>query len=571
MSTQPSNQQRPAICPYLGAESSNQRPTEAIDYPSFENRCWSGTHPIPLLLTDQATLCLCNGYRSCPRFIAARAGRQGYEMPTTAPAPPVDSDAITQALEELEADVEASSIAETKSRRRWGWIGAGLIFMSSLLCGGFFAAYVGWQMVSEEFRATLPGNVDTLTAASAEPQIQNQPQLYLIVTATSEPQAEIIDQAQNQLPAEVGANSIPGNSQTYPEAVLPTAAPEGMVADPAQPPPSLAEIAQASNSNAITQETNAQEPNPTPILDFGLEVPTRRPTPILDIPTSTPSAAEVTATVQPTATPAPPLGTPVVLFNVEDTWLEPGDCTTVTWMVENVRAVYYENLGVDGHGQHEECMTDKNKELNLMIIAGNGATQFYTLTVDMVKPTNTPEPTPTRTEEPLPTATWTPNVPTDTPIPPTLYGTQLEAGDSTEIGCDRGTTCELDFYASNTGSAIDNIKIHFTEAAMWPRQLCRLDGVCSESEMTLVNVGPSSTGVVRLRVTIPEDAEKGPMTYRLQAVSEQSGGEAKSDSITVQIKATDPSAEQVDDQATQQATVQATEPVADEATKHPPE
>ena len=50
-----------------------------------------------------------------------------------------------------------------------------------------------------------------------------------------------------------------------------------------------------------------------------------------------------------------------------------------------------------------------------------------------------------------------------------------------------------------------------------------------------------------------------------------SGGEAKSDSITVQIKATDPSAEQVDDQATQQATVQATEPVADEATKHPPE
>jgi hypothetical protein len=554
MNAQPSDQQRPAICPYLGAESSNQRPMEAIDYPSFENRCWSGTRPIPLLLTDQATLCLCNGYRNCPRFIAVRVGRQGYEMPTTAPAPPVDSDAITQALEELEADVEASGIAETKSRRRWGWIGAGLIFMSSLLCGGFFAAYIGWQMVSEEFRATLPGNVDTLAASSAEPQLQSQPQLYLIVTATSEPQAEIIDQAPNQLPAEMGTDNSPGNSQTYPQAVLPTPAPEGMAADPAQPPPSLAEIAQASNENAI-----AQEPNPTPILDFGLEVPTRRPTPILDIPTSTPSAAEVTATLLPTATPVPPLGTPVVLFNVEDTWLEPGDCTTVTWMVENVSAVYYENLGVDGHGEHEECMTDRNKELNLMIIAGNGATQFYTLTVDMVKPTNTPESTPTRTEEPLPTPTWTPNIPTETSTPPTLYGVQLEAGDSTEIGCDRGTTCELDFYASNTGSAIDNITIRFTEAAMWPRQLCRLDGVCSESEMTLVNIGPSSTGVVRLRVTIPEDAETVPMTYRLQAVSEQSGGEAQSNPVTVQITATDPSAEQVDDQAIQQATEQARE------------
>jgi hypothetical protein len=174
-----------------------------------------------------------------------------------------------------------------------------------------------------------------------------------------------------------------------------------------------------------------------------------------------------------------------------------------------------------------------------MVILPNGATQWYTVTVGVVPPTETPAPTPTRTEVPLPTPTWTPDVPTATPTPDTVYGAGLEAGGETNISCVRGTVCELDFYASNAGSAIDNITVRFTEASSWPRQLCRLDEVCSESQMTLADMGVTSTGVVRLKITVPADASAETMTYRLQAVSDGSGGNAVSSIIDVNITATD--------------------------------
>ena len=247
--------------------------------------------------------------------------------------------------------------------------------------------------------------------------------------------------------------------------------------------------------------------------------------------------------------------------------MEPGDCTTVFWQVENVKAVFYENIGVDGRGSKEECVHDDPGDYNLLVVLPNGATQAYTLTVGVVPPTDTPAPTPTRTEVPEPTATWTPNVPTDTPTPTTNYGARLEASGDTNLSCARGSTCELDFYAANTGSAIDNITVRFTEASTWPHQLCRLDGVCSDSQMTLVDMGLSSTGVVRLRVTLPEDAEAGPLTYKVQAASDQSGGTATSGIITINVTATDASTEDAPEvEATGEATDEAAAEVIEETT-----
>jgi hypothetical protein len=534
------SQQSLSTCPYLGTEAGNSRLGEAVEYPSFENRCWTTTRPIPLLLTDQATLCLCNAYLHCPRFLAARAARQGQERPATV-QPPADNDSITSAIKELEADVQAAAIAQTKSRRRWGWIGAGLIFMSSILCGGLFAAYVGWQMVRSDTVATSPGEVNTL-AAPAQTQTNQQPQTFIFVTATSEPQAAIA-QAPSQANPQPAVNSQGGPTPIYPQAVQPTPVPAG--AESQQPPPSLSDIAQETNATASLPsnlpDLAANEPAPT--LNFDLQIPTRRPTPVLDIPTSTPATVE-TPTPQPTATPAPPLGTPSVIFYVDEDVIEPDECTTVFWRVENVKEVYYENIGVNGAGQQEECVSDDHGDYNLMVVFANGATQWYTVTVDVIAPTNTPAPTPTKTQEPEPTATWTPDVPTDTPTPTILYGVRLEAGGDTKIECERGSTCELDFYASNTGSAIDNITVRFTEASSWPHHLCRLDGVCSESQMTLADMGFTATGVVRLRVTIPEDAASETMRYKIQAVSDKSGGSATSGSITVEVTAVDPPSEQ---------------------------
>lgn len=523
-------------CPYLGIEASNHRLGEAVEYPSFENRCWTAPRPIPLLLTDQATLCLCSGYRHCPRYMAARAARHGQELPKTVPAPPADSDTISIALKELEADVQATGVAQTQSRRRWGWIGAGLIFMSSVLCGGLFAAYIGWQMVSEQYATIPPGNIDTLAASPVQARSAPQPQLYIVQTATTAPQPVIISQAPRQAQGQAAIGGTGGNDVIYPEAVAPTPIPPQVASN--QPPPSLAEIAQASNATAVEQVGR-----PTPILDFQLEVPTRRPTPELDIPTSTP-VLDSTPTPIPTSTPMPPLGTPIVIFYAEAKELKPEQCTTVAWHVENVKAVYYENLGVDGVGQKEECVHDDDGDYNLMVILGNGATQWYTVTVDLVYPTETPAPTPTRTEEPLPTATWTPLEPTATPTPDVDYGVNLEAGGDKNFTCARNSSCELDLYISNTGSAIDSMTLRFTEAGTWPRQICRLDGVCSESELTLVDMGPSNTGVIRLRITVPEDAGTDTMAYKLEATSNSSGGTTRSN-ITIHVGAADePSTEE---------------------------
>jgi hypothetical protein len=233
----------------------------------------------------------------------------------------------------------------------------------------------------------------------------------------------------------------------------------------------------------------------------------------------------------------PPLGTPIVIFYAEEKTLEPEDCTNIAWHVENVKAVYYENLGVDGRGQREECIHDEDGDYHLMVILPNGATEFYTVTVDLVRPTDTPAPTPTRTEAPEPTPTWTPEVPTATPTPDVAYGVRLEAGDDTALSCARNSSCEIDLYVSNIGDAPDTIILHFTEAGNWPRQICRLDGVCSESELTLVDMGPSNTGVVRLRITIPGDAGADEMAYKLEAISSQSGGAVRSNVIAIHVSA----------------------------------
>jgi hypothetical protein len=97
----------------------------------------------------------------------------------------------------------------------------------------------------------------------------------------------------------------------------------------------------------------------------------------------------------------------------------------------------------------------------------------------------------------------------------------------------------VDFFTQNVGNAVDDLSVTFTEAGNWPHQLCRLDGVCSDSKMTLANMGPTSTGIVHLRVTVPKDATSEPMTFKVQAVSEKSEGALTSATITVKITADD--------------------------------
>lgn len=502
-------------CPYLGTEAEARAAGPAVDYPSFENRCWAGERPMPLLLTDQATLCLCSGFRQCPRFIAARAARHPSHpaagIPFETQAPLSNEDPISHALHELESEIKASSAARARSRQRWGWIGAGLIFMSSLLCGGVFAGYIGWQLVNRDLLVAEPGSVATLN--QGQPAVQ--PQLYLIVTATSES------------PAPGQAQAPPAQPQAFPQAVTPTP----ILVNPNPAPESQGGLLPLPGVEAAQAASPAAAAPP----NIQLEIPTRRPTPVLDIPTSTPVPTE---TAGPTATPTPiPIfGPPIVLFSARDTALKKGDCTLVTWNVENVRAVYYENIGVDGQGEREECMGDRVEDYVLTVMLADGSMRNFTTTVDYIPPTSTPEPQPTATEYVAPTPTWTPPLPTATPTPAVRYGVRLELTGSDERSCSRGAECEIELRLTNTGDALDDITLYFTEAASWPRTLCRVDGVCSGDRLAVAGVGPGNSALIVLRVAVPVDAEAGPMTYRLRGQS-QGNGDVQSGQVSVQIHA----------------------------------
>lgn len=516
----PPNASHPArpLCPFLGADTTD-RTAAAIDYPSFENRCWAGERPVPLLLTDQATLCLCAGFRHCPRYIASRASRHLAHVPAEIPpesaGPPLgDQDPIAHALHALESEVAASGAARARSRRRWGWIGAGMIFVSSLLCGGVFAGYVGWQLVNRELLVTQPGTVNTLT----EGQAPIQPQIYLIVTATSEP----------TIPDNPSAPA--GEVQSYPVAVTPTAVVVGSAQTPQAQgnllPLPLVGVAQAASPPAAISPAN-------PLPNVQLEIPTRRPTPVLDIPTSTPSVVEA-VTPAATPTPTPIWAPPFILFSAQDSALKKGDCTMVTWTVENVREVYYENQGVDGRGEREECIDDHQEDYVLTVVLSDGSTRSYTATVAYIPATPTPEPQPTATEFIEPTPTWTPSLPTATSAPVINYGVRLELNGSSDLDCARAATCEVELFMSNTGDAMDSLTLYFTEAASWPRQLCRLDGICSQDRLTIANIAPGNSAILRLRVTVPENASDESMTYRMRALSESSPA-TQSDQVSIQV------------------------------------
>ena len=257
----------------------------------------------------------------------------------------------------------------------------------------------------------------------------------------------------------------------------------------------------------------------------------------MDLSITVPTAPQATAIASstPMPTPTPALGTPVVIFAAEDSELESGKCTKVSWHVENVRAVYYENLGVDGHGEKKECLRDDTGNYNLTVVLPNGSTDYYTVTVDLLRPTETPKPTSTFVPTEAPTATWTPIVPTHTPTPDMMYGTLLTVVDGSKLSCVTGATCPIELRVTNTSLGIDDISIIFEQKANWIASLCRLDGVCSDSKLTLSSVGPSNTALVLLNVDIPDQANGKTMLYVIRAVSERSGGSAGSDAVTIDI------------------------------------
>jgi len=534
----------PEVCPLLGTLDDTNNPCQPVEYPSFENHCLVSDDRDTLLLADQATYCLSGGHAVCPRFQIASAARRGARVD-----PRVAAELTGGALasDQLRPELMASALEgeERASHRRWAWLGTGLVFITVMLCGSVFAVWSGWQQVQGFLAQQEVGAVAAVTSPGSD-----QP-AFVVITATPDPfvvaAAPPPTDAANPAAVE-GVNAADsasafgeqGGAMTGAQVALPDASqgaaqqfPPAVTATPASAFPEIPAAALPSTGGTQPGEllqVPAQEP-PNVLL----EVPTRRPTPIFDIPTSTVVADAPQA--PPTFTPTPTIaGTPSVVFGPAQQLVKDGECTMISWQVENVREVYYENIGVDGRGQWEECVDDTLEVYHLVVVLPDGSSRTYTTTVTMLRPTHTPQPTPTFTPYVEPTATWTPEPPTPTPTTVVNYGVAVNVRGSASQSCARGATCTVDLVVLNTGPVPDTILASIMESGFWPAQLCRGDGVCANAGLALVEMGAGNSATIHLSVTLPADAS-GTQRYSVNAYSNGSGGAARSENIYIEFTA----------------------------------
>lgn len=530
-----------SFCPYLGTLDKDEQPGPAVEYPSLENQCFAASAEALLLLGDQATYCLSGGHRHCPRYQAAQRDPEA--------AAPVDGLAYAPAGAEVAhtrqdmADLGLfGNLADVfegpagHGSQRWAWAGAVAIFLLVFLCGGSIAAYTGWQLISARYLAAATGEINTLNSSPANRTPTPQQPLFLVVTATA--QAPTTPPA---LVAEPVGQTPVATQPSFPPAVTPTP----VVIDPnalpqapggnGQPLTNIAaNLAEAPNSENELPALAQNVELPTPELNLQLEIPTRRPTPIFDVPTSTPEVDPPT----PTPTPVPILGTPMVRFAPLQYELQKGQCTLLRWHVENVQAVYYENQGVNGIGEREECIDDEPETFTLVVILPDGNTGIYTATVNYLPPTPTATPTPSFTpiRDEAPSPTWTPNIPTETPTPPAILSVGLEVfGESHRI-CSPGSSCEFDLLARNSGNQNDGLFVTFVQTGAWPGLLCEDNGNCSTMSLALSDVSPNSARLVKLKVSVPADTTAQTVAYAVQVISNASGGSVTSSIRTLEVE-----------------------------------
>ena len=95
-------------------------------------------------------------------------------------------------------------------------------------------------------------------------------------------------------------------------------------------------------------------------------------------------------TAPPTPTPRPPTAVPTsaapqISFTVNggsSANINPGECVTIRWDVENIREVYYQGQGVTGHDQRTECPATTTT-YTLHVVLMDGSTTDRTVTVNV--------------------------------------------------------------------------------------------------------------------------------------------------------------------------------------------
>ena len=524
------------ICPHVGAVDADDNRCDPATYPSFENHCFVAHLIDPsddglesrdqLLLRDQATYCLGQSHRLCPRFrlLQARAG-----APTLDDAPTEMGLPLVAGFGTGPGDEFAFDGPESGPSRLGMWAGVATLLLVFLLCGGSLAAYAGWRLVGQ--------GIATLAQRAEIPPAANAPGTVLVlVTATAQPGAQqpVAEQATSQpgtaplllvteLPTPTATfafppavTATPANPGQVGPVVITTPTPDDQIDDPLAP-----ELATAvAGSLVITQPGN----NPP--------TPTRRPTPEFVIPTSTPGIPLV-AGVAATGTPGV---LPTVSFRAANQSVLPAACTILSWDVENARAVFLDNEGVTGHGERQVCLRWTSQSYTLDVLRHDGSKESHKVTVELVPHTVTPTITPTNTPVLTPTPTWTPEgTPSATPIPPS-YGVQVAVDGGNQKQCSLGQRCEVNLLVENTGSLADEMFVDLGKSGPWSAVICRDDGNCADTSLS-VGVGAGERRFILLAVTVPGDAAGQSYTFQVQATSGNSGRTVSSGQVSVTLRA----------------------------------
>ena len=94
------------------------------------------------------------------------------------------------------------------------------------------------------------------------------------------------------------------------------------------------------------------------------------------VATSTPRA---TATFTPSPVPQGMIGPNL---RADSTSILYGECTTIRWDVDNIDSLYFQGMGVVGHGSEEVCPSGSTTYL-LEVILKDGSHQYFQITINV--------------------------------------------------------------------------------------------------------------------------------------------------------------------------------------------
>ncbi len=535
------------ICPHVGAVDADGNRCDPAIYPSFENHC-AVVHLIDpaddglesrdqLLLRDQATYCLGQSHRLCPRFrlLQSQPGALTLE----------DDSAEKMSVLGLPVgsglglgDDLGFDGPERGPSRLGVWAGVATLLLVFMLCGGSLAAYAGWRMVGQGIAAISQ-------RAASEPAASEPGTVLVLVTATGQPQTQLSVAQQTaaaQTTPQPGAEPLvivtelptPSATFAFPEAVTPTqdsSEPVGpvVITTPTPADQTVDPLAPAL-ATAVAGNLVITQPGDTP------PTPTRRPTPEFVVPTSTPGNPGTPVPGSVPATGTPDFVLPTVSFRAANQSVLPGACTILSWDVENARAVFLDNVGVPGHGESQVCLRWAGQTFTLDVLRQDGSKETHTVFVELVPNTVVPTATPTNTPVLTPTPTWTPvGTPSATPIPPS-YGVQVTVDGGNQKQCFVGQRCQVNLQVENTGSLADEMFVDLGKTGPWNAVICRDDGNCADTSLS-VGVGAGERRIISVAVDVPGDAAGQSYTFQVQAASGNSGRTVSSGQVSMTMHA----------------------------------